>query len=70
MSKVKPNFKCSKTGREFFIPKYRSKIVNGELQHFDDKWNRLVNDFNGEPLDKITPDEIQLTSIKTDTASR
>ena len=47
------NFKCPKTGKEFFISEVRSKSKDGE-QIFNDKYGKqLINPENNEPLVRI-----------------
>lgn len=64
------NFKCAITNKQFFIPNFRSKVVDGQMRYYDVNWNQLVNPQNGEPLVRIQPDKINLTQVKTDTALR
>jgi hypothetical protein len=44
------NFRCPKTNKEFFIPQYKTKIVEGKAV-YTDKWGKtIVNPENNEPL--------------------
>ena len=47
------NFRCPKTGKEFFISRHRTKMVEGEPV-YTDKWGKtIVNPDNNEPLEYI-----------------
>jgi hypothetical protein len=66
------NFKCSETGKEFRIANWKSKIENGKPAYYESRhgWYPLKNPENGALLEKIEPAQINMTSVKTDTASR
>ena len=68
------SFKCSETGKEFLIDRYKSKVntVTKQVEYFESKpgWTLLMNPENGAPLVKSDTIQIQMTSIKTETASR
>lgn len=50
------NFKCPKTGKEFFIPNYRTLIHNGNSVYKDKYGKFLTNPENGEKLTPIEKD--------------
>lgn len=68
------SFKCTQTGKEFLIDRYKAKVntLTGKVEYFESKpgWTLLVNPETGAPLIKSDTIEIQMTSVKTDTASR
>jgi hypothetical protein len=68
------SFKCSETGKEFLIDRYKSKVntVTKQVEYFESKpgWTLLTNPENGASLVKSDAVQIQMTSIKTETASR
>jgi len=61
---TKNNFKCPNTGEEFYIFSYKTKIVSGEEQFFDNNWKRISHPSTGTLLVPIeykkefTPDSI------------
>lgn len=69
-----PNFICPVTGKEFFIDTWKSKINSQtkQIEYFQtgNGWRTLVNPENGVPLVKSEEAQIQMTSVKTETASR
>lgn len=68
------SFKCTQTGKEFLIDRYKAKVntSTGQVEYFEPKpgWTPLVNPETGTPLVKSDDIQIQMTSIKTETASR
>jgi len=68
------NFVCPKTGEEFRIDTWKAKIntVTKEVEYFypGPAWKPIINPKNGERLVKSEMTQIQMTSVKTDTASR
>ena len=67
-------FICSQTGEEFFIDTWKSKVnsLTKEVEYFQSGygWRPLVNPKNGAKLIKSDHAQIQMTSVKTETASR
>lgn len=68
------NFVCPKTGEGFKIDTWKAKVntITRELEYFEPGpgWHPIVNPKNGERLIKSELAQIQMTSVKTETASR
>ena len=58
---MKPNYKDNKTGKDIYIPVVRTKIVNGERQYFNEKWEKLN-------ITKLG--SIQSIGVRTETKNR
>ena len=56
-----PNFKDNALGIDIYIPRVRTKIINGKRTYYDDKWNLL----NVTKLGKI-----QNIGVRTETKNR
>ncbi len=70
----KSTFVCPETGEEFYFETWKAKINSAtkQIEYFQpgNGWKLLVNPKNNVPLVKSEAAQIQMTSVKTDTASR
>jgi hypothetical protein len=60
---MRENFINIKTGKKVYISRYRSKVVNLQIQYYDINWKPLIN------MVKIES-EVSEHGIKTETKSR
>lgn len=58
---MKPNFKDNKSGKDIYIARVRTKIINGARKYFDDKWH---------PLDVTKLGKVQNIGVRTETKNR
>lgn len=58
---MKPNYKDNKTGKNIFIPRVRTKIIEGKRTYYDDSW-RL--------LDVTKLGKVQNIGVRTETKNR
>ena len=58
---MKQNFKDSKSGKDIYIARVRTKIINGARKYFDDKW---------QPLDVTKLGKVQNIGVMTETKNR
>lgn len=67
-------FICSETGEQVFVETWKSKVnsLTKEVEYFESGygWRPLVNPKTGAKLIKSEHTQIQMTSVKTETASR
>lgn len=57
----KPNFKDNKSGKDIYIARVRTKIIDGARKYFDDKW---------QPLDVTKLGKVQNIGVRTETKNR
>jgi hypothetical protein len=61
LNNMKPNFKDNKSGKDIYITRVRTKIINGARKYFDDKW---------QPLDVTKLGKVQNIGVRTETKNR
>lgn len=67
------NFRCPETGKEFFIPQYKTKFPNGEKTYTDTEGDPLINPDNKMelvPIEKEWDGGMPSSGTGTDAAGK